>query len=273
MRKIVHCYFTDGFFGWGKMLLESLKVSNNEKYEVIFSTRNLSSDKIKELHSLYSNLTVLNKNLDYAAMAKQANVPKEKLLQYKKTIENKKVNDNIVIWKLMISAGDRQKEVQEVVHSLEDGDILMHFDADCFIRNSLDPFFEIAEKNDYTGIMNVFAQRERGEKDNPRMGIIGCFQCYNINDRSRKFADQWVAEIENVPLLKRPIRFGQITAYRAFIKLENELSWGDLPKNKISIASKEGENKILWSFCVGDKNQSLQKMKNVLNRLKKQKGK
>ena len=110
---IFHTYLTDGYFEWAKLLIKSLKKTNGEdKAFVIVSSRNLKSEQCDELESLYKDLRVFNQNLDFDEMAKRAKVDKETLLRYKKKVENVSVDKESKVWKLMIAAEDRLKEIK-----------------------------------------------------------------------------------------------------------------------------------------------------------------
>jgi len=267
MRKIIHSYFTEGMYEWGKLLVESIKWSNGEKYEIILSTRNLKQSQIDTFYKLYNNISVINKELDYKKLAAKANVSVDVLMQYKKQVETTQLNEQSKVWKLMIAGENRIKEVREIVNSLDDGDLLMHLDVDSFIRNPLDPFWELMEKNDYTGVVNVDKQRKAGQMK-PLSAIIICFQGYNVNEKSKKFLNTWIAEIDAVQPAARPRGYGQISAYHAFTKVENELRWGDLPKVDIAIGTGGGDN-ILWGACIGKKDQALKRFRNAFAELKK----
>ena len=55
-------------------------------------------------------------------MAKRAGIEKSTLLKFKNETEQIKINKNNWVWKLMISAEDRIREIKEVANSLNNND-------------------------------------------------------------------------------------------------------------------------------------------------------
>jgi hypothetical protein len=85
--KIIHTYFTEGYYDWARLFVESLKKSNGQKYKLILSSRNLDQGRINQLKQLYKGVDIRNKNLDYNELAKRAGIKKDKLMQFKAETE------------------------------------------------------------------------------------------------------------------------------------------------------------------------------------------
>jgi hypothetical protein len=260
---IIHSYFTEGYFPWAKLFVKSFKQSNGDGYKMILSTRNLDQKRIDILKGMYDDVTVINKDLDYGQLAKRAKIPKAQLLAFKNETEKIKINMKNKIWKLLISAEDRIKEIKEVHDSLEDGELMLNFDVDSYIRKPIDPWIEIIKNNDFTSIFRIEKQiRKFGKVPHNRRqhAICCCVQGYNVGEKSRKLLDLWVKEIDSVPPTKRTKGFGQISLYDVYVRIKDELKWGDLPKNQFSLTG-QGKQNILWGANKGAKNDNLRAFK------------
>ena len=89
--KIIHSYFTEGYYDWARLFIESLKKSNGQKHKLILSSRNLNDSKINQLKKLYKNIEIRNKDLDYKKLAKKAEINLDTLMQFKSETEKVKL--------------------------------------------------------------------------------------------------------------------------------------------------------------------------------------
>jgi len=251
---IIHSYFTEGYFPWAKLFLKSFKHSNGEDYRMILSSRNLDEKRIDALKGMYKDVEIINKDLKYGQLAKRAKIPKATLLEFKRETERVKINMNNKIWKLLISAEDRIKEIKEVHDTLEDGELMLNFDIDSYIRKPIDPWIEIVKNNDFTTIFRIKKQIKKfGHVKRKNHAMVCCIQGYNVSEKTRNLLKIWVEEIDKVEPTDRLKGFGQISLYDAYIRLKDTMRWGDLlPKDKFSLTG-VGDNCILWGANKGSK--------------------
>ena len=135
---IFHTYLTDGYFEWAKLLIKSLKKTNGEDNAfVIVSSRNLKPEQCDELESLYKDLRVFNKNLNFKKMAKRARVDEDTLMRYKNKVETIKVDRESKVWKLMIAAEDRLKEILSILNLYDQPMILLMGATEVFKKGSV----------------------------------------------------------------------------------------------------------------------------------------
>lgn len=256
--KIIHSYFTEGYYEWARLLLDSLRKSNGKKYKVILSSRNLDKGRQNQLLKLYNgDIEIRNKNLDYKELAKRAGIKLDTLMQYKTETEQVKINKDNWVWKLMISAEDRIREIREVANGLQEGDLMLNLDVDSYVRKRLDSWFDIIAENDFSSIIKYDKQIERlGYIKKKAYVIICCIQGYNINEKSLRFLDRWMFYIDRVSPKFRPRGFGQITCYEAFLELKDDLRWGIIPPNTYSLSG-QGDHCILWGANKGPKHENL----------------
>jgi hypothetical protein len=265
--KIVHSYFTEGYYDWARLFVESLAKTNKKKYKLILSSRNLDKNRQEQLKKLYKgDIEVINQNLDYKTLAKRAEIPLDTLMQYKTETENVKINKYNWVWKLMISAEDRIREIKRVAYSLNKGDLMLNLDIDSYIRKSLDPWFDIIDNHDFTSIIKYDQQMKKfGYIKKKAYVIICCIQGYKIGDPSLLFLDRWMYYIERVSPKYRARGFGQITCYEAYDYLKDMLYWGIIPPNTYSLSG-QGDNCILWGANKGAKHENLARFRADFNR-------
>lgn len=262
MKKIIHSYFTEGYYDWARLFVDSLQKSNGKKYKLILSSRNLDKSRRQQLINSYNGeIIVINKNLDYKALAKRADINVDKLMQFKSETEQVKINKDNWVWKLMISAEDRIREIREVANSLNEGDLMLNLDIDSYIRKPLDFWFDIMAENDFSSIIKYDKQIARlGYIKKKAYVIICCIQGYNINEKSLKFLDRWMFYIDRVSPKYRPRGFGQITCYEAFLELKDQLRWGIIPPDTYSLSG-QGNHCILWGANKGSKTENLKRFR------------
>lgn len=253
---ITHTYFTDGYFGWGKLFVESfLHFNDMHDNFLVLSTRNLKEDKIDELKSLHENIFVYNKDLKYGEMAKRVNVDKQTLLAWKRRVEKEKVNKESKAWKLMVAAEDRLKEIREILtkHSPKR---LLHVDVDTYVRGSVTPIFDVIEQNQFTTRWRIDKQirRDGFVKYENRATLISV-QGYNGLE-ARHFLNRWIELLEEVPPAQRPTGFGQTTCYRAYLEFQDRpFTWGQVGPEFLA---PQGFNEaILWGGNKGNKGDTL----------------
>lgn len=263
--RVIHSYFTEGYYEWAKLLLRSLRKNNSAETRIILSSRNLDQKRQNTLKTLYGNLELRNKNLNYQKLASRAGINIDQLMRFKNETERVKINKNNWVWKLMISAEDRIREIREVAKSLNKGDLMLNLDVDSYVRKPLNPWFKIISENDFSSIIRYDRQMKKfGYIKKKAYVIICCIQGYNINEESLNFLDRWMFYIERISPKYRARGFGQITCYEAFMELKDELKWGIIPPNTYSLSGRG--NVILWGANAGSKSENLKRFNEDFDR-------
>jgi hypothetical protein len=199
-------------------------------------------------------------------MAKRAGIKESVLMSYKKETETVKVNDNIVVWKLMIAAEDRLKEIREILNECPDGELILHLDIDTYVRHSVEPIFDVIRENDFTTRWRMEKQIKRhGYVIRENKATLISVQGYNVNDKSKKFLDRWMEHLVKVAPSNRPKGFGQTTCYYAYKDFIDELKWGNIGAPFLSPAG-GSPNNILWGANKGSKSDTLKKYREDFQR-------
>jgi len=239
---LIHTYFTDGFYRFGKIFIESFKVFHGEEMPMVITTRNLNRQQLRELKSLYKNLTILNKKINMENISKRTGKSVETLKKLKHEIEFHHVRwkKGNVIWKQYISVEDRYRtSITEAMHYKGDEEFMMHIDADSYIRKSLDPIFKIIKENDITLIFRL---------DRPKINrkIFGSLVGFKLGKRADLFMRKWIKHIDAKSLKDKPIGYGQTSCYLAYDELKDiGIEWGTIPKKWVK--SNLNEQSLIWS--------------------------
>ena len=223
---LVHAFLTDGFYPWAELFVESFKHHNGEDIPIVLCTRILNDDQINKLYSLHSNITVENKQIDLKRLAKKFGISYKQLLEYKHQIEKVHITTEARIWKQYTSADQRIRSIYEVMKKHTDQDFILHSDIDMYIRIQLGDLFDLIEAND-------ISIRFRLNSSTPRKvmgGLIG----FKINEKVFKFMERWEKYLDDVPIPKRKIGYGQSSFFFAYRDLKDDYKWGDVPQRYIS---------------------------------------
>jgi hypothetical protein len=256
---IIHTYFTEGYFGWAELFVKSLRKSNGDELRVILSSRNLDEKRQDQICKLYPGLVIINKNLKYTQMAKRAKIEKSALLRYKNQVETMKVNSENKVWKLMIAAEDRLKEISRVLRDFESP--MLHVDVDTYVKKDITPIIEMVESHDFTTRWRIDKQIKRdGHVKYENRATLISVQGYNGSQNSKDFLNTWIDHLCNVPPHERPTGFGQASCYYAYLDWKDKMTFGDVPPEFLS---PQGHGKgILWGANKGYKKDTLREYQN-----------
>ena len=237
---LIHTYFTDGFYEFGKIFINSFKKFHGEEMPLIATTRNLTEQQIKELQAMYDNIQVLNQKINIKMVMKKTGLSREILEKYKHQIEYDHIRGKNVVWKQYISVEDRYRNsIVEAIQHNPGENFMMHIDADSYIRKPLTPIFDLIKENDVTLIFRL---------DRPKMNrkIFGSLSGYRLNKKTNKFLRAWRKHIDAIPLKKKPVGYGQTSCYYAYRDLkDSNIKWGIIPKSWVK--SDLNKNSLIWS--------------------------
>jgi hypothetical protein len=235
---VIHTYLTDGFFPWSIIFVKSL-IRFHKDLPIFIDTRNLTQNQCNELLSMSDNIEIENKKIDLEYFKNCTNLNNDQITQYKKEVETDRSYESSVVWKQFISVEDRYRlSLPAIFNKLKDNDIVIHFDIDMYIRQPLDELFSIAEKNDV-------CIRFRNEVSKKRFKVLGNIISFKVGKNTRQFINKWCYYIDKVPLIKKPIAYGQKSFYLSYLDFKDILSWGGIPE-KFS-DHKFDKKSIIWT--------------------------
>ena len=236
--RIVNVYFTNGFLKWGKLFIESYTYYNGIDDKMVVFTRNLNKKQINGLYKLRDNIEIENKNLNLELLSEKAGIDKNKLVSYKRETEREKVSGENKVWKLMIAGDDRIKQIYELMNELNEGDHILHFDADTYIQRNVSNFWDELQRNDFSTIFRINKQiRRRGKVFRENRATLICVMGFTVNENSKRFMKSWIDYIDKVPPSKRSKGYGQTSCYYAWRDMNNEIKdfrWGQFRDKKRS---------------------------------------
>jgi hypothetical protein len=259
---IIHSTFTNGYFEFSKLFLNSFKQSNGNELKVVFTTSDLTDDQMKELKSIYNNLIIHNKKFDYKPICKALRITKKRAKQLKYEVEHENARKESMRpkWKMHVAAENRVKiDIPFIMKEYESEDLIAHFDIDMYFKKPLDKLFKIMRDHDFTVMYRPHLKKEWRRIWMCAMGI----KTNNIN--STKFIEGWGKELDKIPLKDKPFAYGQTSCYRVYKRFltNSSIKFGNVPESFILAGTTGRENCLIVSgnkSTVG-KDRSLQRFK------------
>jgi hypothetical protein len=207
---IAHTYYTSGMHELAKICIKSF-AHYHEKYEIplYVDVINPTEEQVKELIFLYKYISVTVFNYPINKLAIENNVSAEKLYKWKKEVERGYVTNSNRFWKLLIAGDKRVKRVEDIIKSISDNTLIVHFDIDTLFRNNI------------MSIISTMRYHEAGLKIRPTTGTIKSritidFIALKVCRNVKAFIKYWIDTIDKTKLTQRPIGFGQISCWHAY---------------------------------------------------------
>ena len=235
---IIHAYLKDGFYSWAELFIKSFIFYHGNDHKIFLSTRGLTEEQVYNLLSLYPDLYVSNKFLNIKKIANRARMNIDNILKLKKHIETNAVTKKSFIWKQAISVEDRYRNsILEAMNFYPDEKYLVHFDIYMYFRKHLKDLFKIITSNKISIKFRLKSKLNRKVMG----GLIG----FKLGDKTQKFMRKWIYYIDDLPLYKKPLGYGQTSFYYAYRDLKDEYKWGNIPSKFISPRFLETDD--IWS--------------------------
>jgi hypothetical protein len=269
---LIHSYLTNGkpLIDFAILFLQSFKRFNGEKYRILFEGRDLRDKQISEIKSVYDNLEIINRNIDYEMVSKKLGVSVKKVHVMKEACEIKKRNvgpSGAVPWKQFISVEDRYRNSLKVgFEYCKENNInyMIHFDIDTAFYNPITPIVEIIKKHDVT------LQFREGSVITRR--IVGGFLGFKINDNSFKFLNKWIEYIDKIELKDKPKGYGQLSLYYTHQDMVDKIDIGKIPSfwsvSRKEFNTRNKKNLIILNGCKGNKKTNIVEFRKFLKEKK-----
>lgn len=243
---IIHVTFTDGYFGYAKLFLESFKYFNDSGLKVVLTTTDLSTNQMGELEDIYKNLIIHNRTFDYKPICEALNLSKEEIKKLKVQVEHNHARRTKILrtkWKMHVAAENRVKiDIPFIMEKYKSEGLIAHFDVDMYIRKPLDNLFRLMEKHDFTVMY-----RPRFNIEWRKIWI--CAMGIKTNVHASNFIQAWGKELDKIPLKDKPFAYGQTSCYRVYKRaLENfSIKFGNIPERYIVDGKSRDHNALIWS--------------------------
>jgi len=236
---ILHAFLTDGLFDWAKLFVDSFRITNGFDTPIVLCTRNLTDTQVNELSSLQPNVIVKNEHIDLKKLSKEFGISYDELLKHKKQIEKVHITEEARIWKQYTSADQRIRSIYEVMKEHPEEDYILHSDIDMYFRKPLTALYELMNANDIS--IRFRLHTTTGDHRKVMGGLLG----FKINNKVFKFMERWEKYLDDVPIPKRKIGYGQTSLYYAYRDFKEDFKWGDIPGKYISPFMKDDD--VVWS--------------------------
>lgn len=240
---IFHVTFTDGYFKYAELFLQSLRRVHGTEFKVVLTTTDLSADQMEQLVSIYDNLVIHNKPFNYGPICKALNRTEERIKKIKSLVEHDHARHWKYLrtrWKMHVAAENRVKiDIPFVMEQYKSEDLIVHFDVDMCIMKPLDPLFKIMSQHDFTVMY-----RPSRKLDWQRIWM--CVMGIKTNGRASFFMKQWGYELDKIPLEDKPFAYGQTSCYNVYHKIlqHQTVGLGNIHETWIADAMAENKNKI-----------------------------
>lgn len=215
-RTLVHSFITDTYLPWAELFLESLRISQNRIFDVRIDTYNVSENQKELLKNIYPGIQIYDQGHGFEEIAKLHGVNMSTVNQWRTEVAKGNTTDSNFPFKLFITVDKRFKGLQNVVDSArqEGYQFVIHSDIDIYFRKTLVPMLEMMKHYDVGFYF-------RKEENLDRLKTLAAFMVFKTNAKSKSFLEQWIKEIDSVPIHKRWRGFGQSTQYYAAEKCKN----------------------------------------------------
>jgi len=237
-----------------------------DKVPLIIDAVDITDSMRDDLHDRYPHLSTRLRPLALKHKAQKYNIPLKRLQKWKDAVEHGFVTQQNRAWKLMIAGEDRVCTVNQIVRDLLDdpNTIIMHFDIDTLFRSNLRPIEE--EMIGY----------DVGLKLRPNIEPVKARITIDVMAlRPTPFVEMWLTEwiqiSQSLHPLERPIGYGQISCWEAFLTSKEDgrlkvltlpLKYGLPGRNKFSDAIWCGNvHKLKKDDCVGMFRKELDRLK------------
>jgi len=218
----IHSYFTDGFYPWAKLLIESYGFHNGHDTPIKLDAINITDEQADELHNVYKNLELFRKTLDLKQIAKEYSFNLDNLLKQKKQVETQCFTKDSNNWKQLIADDFRIEATLDMLNRFPEEEML-HFDIDTYVRDNIDFLKQLVTDNDICVRFRLNSKKENRK-------VLIAVQSYKHNVIVMEFFDRWLKRIKSKKLSDRPIGWGQQAYYMTYLEFKNRCKWGNIPE-------------------------------------------
>lgn len=246
---------TDTYFDWAELFLRSFKITNDNNIPIHINGMKLSKDQMKKLKSIYSNLTIKNRNYNPKKVAEEYGVTLEDVKRCSDAV-SRGFKHRCRFWMDFIVVDGRINWLYETLQKNKDKKWFLHIDIDLIFRESIQPLIDKIISNDVTCRFRpdrTFYKPARKKEVKDDMKIAGGMVGLN-GENGIRFVKRWKEEIASKKgngLKGRNQGWGQTTLYYAYKHFENKFNWGEIeakwlmascnPKNPIWCGHKKGK--------------------------------
>ena len=222
-RIMVHVFLTADYLAWAELFLESFRRHHGERIHVRVDGRDLGADDVALLRDVYTNMEIHNETIDRARLAEALGVDAETLDAWRRQVSRGMLTDRNRHLKMFFTVTQRYRSMAAVLRRARDDgyDLVLHSDADMYVRGSLDPFFRIAASHDVSMYLRPWRETHAYK-------VLGAFIGFNLTGGGTdRFLDVWMERIDRVNPPDRWKGFGQSAIWFALEDTDG-LSVGDL---------------------------------------------
>jgi len=241
IKPVLHAYFTDGFYPWAKLFVQSLRYHGNQQL-LMLTAMDLEDWQQAELLDIDGdNLVLVNRTTNYNRLAFRTGLTVPHLQALKKEIELGFVTQRTKLWKLITSGEDRIDFLCDAMGVAEvnyGATHVIQFDIDTYFRGNIAPLVELCGQYD-------IATKMRMEHNIPKARLTVDIISFALQPCTFSFVFEWLAQVRKVHPQNRPIGFGQLACLFAYEKYKH-LNWGNIPA-QYGRPSRRKPDDVIWA--------------------------
>lgn len=235
---------SDNFYEWTLLFLESLYLTNGIKYKVLLNGLDLPDKMIGNFRKAYSNLEVINKDVDYEYIRKTYEKTPKEIKKTKRRLADGFKKDNR--WWSQYILHHRTEGLVDAMDDNPDEDWFILYDVDFMFRKSIDPLIDLVTSHDvslfFRPSLKALLKDNKDKKEFMRVG--GGLSGYN-GEKGREFVHKWWEILNTKDTIDLPVDvyiWDQAAMYKTFLhfkdmKNEDEtpyMNWGGFDVDWIS---------------------------------------
>lgn len=240
-------FCTDTYMPWGKVFLESFRLTNGSNTKIHINGAFLTKKHIQELKSLYPNLTIKNNHYKVKDVIERFGVTEEDYERCKKAIPDGFKKD-CRWWMDFIVVEERISQLYETI-SNSDEEYYLHLDIDMMFRKSINSLIKRLQSSEKDVICRFRPDENFIKPDNTitpeYMRIAGGM--VGINSSAKDFIKEWRDQIftrmgEGIQGRGEP--WGQTALYYAYEKYKDSLRFGQIDAKWLTACC--DDDKPIW---------------------------
>lgn len=230
---MIYICASDNFYEWTILFLDSLYLTNGDKYKVFLKGLSLTSKMVRDFKESYPNIEIENHIVNYEYIKSKYRKNQDQIESSKNGLKDGFKEDNR--WWSQYVLNERVKGLLEVMNR-KPKEWFLYYDVDVLFRKSIDPLVNQIKKHDvslyFRPSLEKIDEKNKIKKD---MKIGGGISGYN-GEKGKKFIEKWLeilnSEEDIDKILTCSFIWDQMALYNTFLHFRNEIKWGDIDQNR-----------------------------------------
>lgn len=232
-NDMIYICVSDNFYEWTILFLDSLYLTNGDKYKVFLKGLSLTDKMVQDFKESYPNIEIENHDVDYEYVGNKFGKKRNQIELSKDGLKNGFKENNR--WWSQYVLNERVKGLIEVMNRNPKGWFIC-YDVDVLFRKNIDPLVNFVKENDVSLYFRPSLERiDDKNKIKKDMKIGGGISGY-VGEKGIRFVEKWIEIMDSKEdinkILTCTFLWDQMALYSTFLNLRNEMKWGDIDQNR-----------------------------------------